>query len=177
MSQIYGCADIYMGYLYRTRELQGWANRRKMKSFGTYAIDPYTMCGHALLQPGKTSGSYTWWFGQSVNLMPLFYGWGFTTSASTKTGVGYPTTNYTGGFWTDGVNVGNSDTVSYFNTNIRGTTFGKQLAVFRDLATKYNPPGVTDPPEWLGSGIQPFPYPKYVTDDPYWNNTIDTSLR
>lgn len=177
MSQIYGCADIYMDYLYRTRGLDGWGNRRKFKSFGTYAIDPYLMCGFPVIQPGKTSGSYTWWDSQTVNTMPLFYGYGFTTSASSKVFPGYPTINYTGGFWTDGVNVGNTDTISWYNNNFRGTTFGKQLATFRELAIGYNPPNVPDPPEWLGSGPQPTPYPKYVVDDPYWNNIIDTSLR
>lgn len=177
MSQLYAGADVYMDHLYRTRGLQGWADRRKMKTFTTYAIDPYAICGHAVVQPGKTSGSYTWWFAQTINTMPLFYGFGFTTSAATKTSAGYPTTNYTGGFWTDGVNVGNSDTISFFNTNVRGTSFGSQLAVFKKLATTYNPPDVADPPEWLGSGPQPSPYQKYVVDDIYWNGTIDTSLR
>lgn len=185
LSQIYGAADIYNDYLYRTAPSDNtvWGERRALKQFSTLAIDWYSFAGWNLINPGRCAGSgglgatlsydYTWWDPvavPSVNVMPRFYGYGFTTSAASKTIFGYPTIDYTGGFWTDA-------TVSYWNSTVRGKTFGTLLNIFKDLAMRANPTGAPDPPYWIGPGPIPSPYPLWGKTDTYWTNGIDSTIR
>jgi len=186
LSQIYGAADIYSDYLYRTAPSGNtvWGERRALKQFSTLAIDWFSFAGWNLINIGRTAGSgglgatlnydYTWWDPvavPSVNTMPRFYGYGFTTSAASKTVSGYPTIDYTGGFWTDA-------TVSYWNSTVRGKTFGTLLNIFKDLAMRANPTGAPDPPYWVDApSPQPFPYPDWGKGDTYWTNGIDSTIR
>lgn len=157
MSQIYGCADMYIDYLYRsTGSVNGvLAERRRFKGFSTYAIDPSIICGYRTLQPGQMFNQYTWRTNNLNNYMPLFGATGFTANPST----------YSGGFWTDSTTVG-GDTKTWFRTNVMGTDFTKLKDVFLDLAVNYVPPGAQNPnslPVW--------------GQDYYYNNTIDPILR
>jgi hypothetical protein len=186
LSQIYAGADMYNDFLYRTAT-QGneiWGTRRALKQFSTMAFDWFSFAGWPLINQGRTAGSggvgaslshdYTWWDPiavTTVNTMPLFYGFGFTKSAASKTSSGYPTITYTGGFWTDA-------SVSWWNSNIRGVTFGALLNIFKDLAMRKNPTGAPDPPTWIGPGPQPSPYPVWGSaTDTYWTNAIDSTIR
>jgi hypothetical protein len=151
-----------MDYLYRLTGDGRWAERRTLKNFSTYAIDPYLMCGHRMLQPGSVANKYTWWTNSLsfIPVMPIFNPTTYTAN---------PTT-YNGGFWTDTSNVIFNNSKGWFNTNIRGTTFGKQLSVFRDLCFNNNPPGKPNPPNDT-RGLTAW------GEDIYYINVIDSILR
>lgn len=184
-SYLYSGADIYLDHLYRTATYGNaiWGEKRALKQYSTLAFDWYAHAGWPLYNQGRCAGvgglgaslshDYTWWDPvavPSVNTMPLFYGFGFTTSAQSKTSTGYPTINYTGGFWT-------SSSVSYWNSNVRGASFATLLNIFKDLAMKHNLTGAPNPPYWIGPGPEPAPYPVWGHTDTYWTNTIDASIR
>ena len=187
LSQIYGAADIYNDYLYRTATYGNavWGERRAMKQFSTLAIDWFSFAGWPLINQGECAGGgglgstlghdYRWWDPvavPSVNTMPRFYGYGFTTSAASKTMFGYPTDTYTAGFWTDA-------TVDWWRDNVRGKTFGTLLNIFKDLAMRANPTGAPDPPYWIDApSPEPFPsYPVWGHTDTYWTHGIDSTIR
>ena len=88
---------------------------------------------------------------------------------------GVNTVAYTGGYWTD--NTLGSDTRSWFIENMRGTTFGKQLTIFKDIAKTLTPKGCTFAPPYIGSGLIPTSITFASSGDNYWNNTIDSILR
>jgi hypothetical protein len=186
LSAIYAGADIYNDYLYRTAT-QGneiWGARRALTQFSTLAIDVFQHAGWNLINIGRCAGigglgaslshDYTWWNPVTVpstNVMPLFYGFGFTKSAASKHPNGYPTTDYTGGFWTDA-------SVSWWNSNVRGSTFGTLLNIFKDLAMRYNPTGAPNPPYNIDApSPAPNPYPVWGKTDPYWENGVDSTIR
>lgn len=193
-SYLYSGADIYLDWLHRTdatgpansREI--WGQKRALKQFSTLALDPYLgFAGWNLINLGRTgltnpsvgaslSHDYTWWNTidvPTVNTMPLFYGFGFTTSAASKNVSGYPSISYTGGFWTE-------RTKNWWNTegNVRGRTLGTLINVFKDLAMRANLTGAPNPPYWVGPGPEPSSYPVWGTVyDTYWKNGIDYSIR
>jgi hypothetical protein len=194
VSYLYSGADVYLDWLHRTdsagpeNSKEIWGQKRALKQFSTLALDPYLgFAGWNLIFPGRTgntnppvgaslSHDYTWWNTidvPTVNTMPLFYEFGFTASAATKTQSGYPTTSYTGGFWTE-------TTKTWWNTegNVRGRTLGTLISVFKNLAMKANLVGAPNPPYWIGPGQEPISYPVWgTTSDIYWTNAIDSSLR
>ena len=186
VSYLYSGADVYLDYLSRTATYGNeiWKEKRALKQFSTLAFDMYTgLAGWPLINIGRCAGigglgatlsyDYTWWDPvavPSVNVMPRFYGYGFTTSAASKTVSGYPTVNYTGGFWTDA-------SVDWWRDNVRGKTFGTLLNIFKDLAMRHNLTGAPNPPYWVGPGVEPFPYPVWGRDDAYWSNAIDPIIR
>lgn len=188
LSAIYAGADIYNDYLYRTtpgiQRNEIWGARRALTQFSTLAIDVFQHAGWNLINQGRCAGigglgaslshDYTWWnpvTAPYTNIMPLFYGFGFTTSAASKTVSGYPTVNYTGGFWTDA-------SVSWWNSNVRGSTLGTLLNIFKDLAMRYNPTGAPDPPYNIDApSPAPYPYLVWGKTDPYWENGVDSTIR
>lgn len=188
LSQIYAGADIYSDYLYRTATYENaiWGERRALKQFSTLAIDlSHMFAGWPQINQGRCAGiggigdtlshDYTWWSpidAPYVNLLPLFYGFGFTTSAESKHPFGYPTINYTGGFWTQAAK-------DWWNAegNVRGRTFGALLNVFKDLSMRASPTGAPDPPYWIGPGALPTPYPLWGISDTYYLNGVDSTIR
>lgn len=193
ISQLYSGADIYQDYLYRTATYGNeiWGERRALKQFSTLALGWFNIGGWPQINIGYTylnsyaipqipispgaslDHDYTWWSpidAPSTVVMPLFNGFGFTTSAATKTVSGYPTTNYNGGFWTQAA-------IDWWQANVRGRTFGTLLNIFKELATQANITGAPNPPYWIGAGPEPSPYDILGKDDQYWTNGIDASIR
>ena len=194
MSYFYAGADICMDWYSRGGLTYGsdtWAARRKFNAFSTLSFDPGAIAGWNILSPGLTgfndgtrtplgggfTGTYRWWrhaINPFTTPMPIFNPIGFTTSAQSKSSLGFPGIAYTGGYWTDSTLGSNSK--DWFNTNMRGTTFGDQLAIFKDIAKRLTPKDSVAPP-WIGSG--PIPTALFYTSasDDYWNNTIDSITR
>jgi hypothetical protein len=184
MSYFYAGADVVMDWYSRgglTYGSETWAARRKFNAFSTLSFDPGAIAGWNILSPGLTSfgdgtggftGTYRWWrhvVNPFTSPMPIFNPRGFTTSAQSKSSLGYPGIAYTGGYWTD-------SSISFFTDTMRGATFGNQLTIFKDIAKRLTPKGAVDPP-WIGSG--PIPTSLFYTsvDDQYWNGTIDSITR
>lgn len=182
MSYYYAGADIAMDWFYRgglTYGTDTWKARRKFNAFSTLSFDPYMIAGFYLINQGNVpQWTYRWWQATANPysvVMPIFYPKGFTTAAASKGANGINTVSYTGGYWTD--NTLGSDTRSWFITNMRGTTFGNQLTIFKDIAKTLTPKGCTFAPPWIGSGPIPTAITFASSGDNYWNNTIDSILR
>lgn len=170
LSHVYACADIYTDYLYRNTGNTGWANRRLLKNFSIFSIEPYNQLGAGLFYQGTNASKYTWWYNTiptlNTALYPLFrtaspQGWTFTWNPPTTTG-------YSGGFWT-------ATSRDWFIANIigpTGATFGHSLNVFKTLAMDYNPPGKSNPP-----GFEASPGFTQWGSDPYYLNVIDPIIR
>lgn len=116
MQHVYIIADLMQDFMMRSgNTVRNWKDRRILKGFNVYFVDPYFLCGHLMpfrhfadAVPGPankntTQTRYTWFFG-NVNYCPDT--WNLATFQANPGA-------YNQGYWT-------AATKAAFITNIRG---------------------------------------------------------